>query len=151
MNHESLINQLVSIYLEEENWHRKKLDREEAKLYFAHLLSKGNIITVEHNNVLCGYLEFWRLTYEQFGRVLCQPLSAMQEDVQTGYISYLANIYIKPEYRDSQVFNRLRDRFFEANASCTYFVGEERSKRNGAIKVFNRSDIWEKSGNLVLK
>ena len=125
-----------------EYWHKCKLPKEEADKYHQKLLDSGNIITVTDNDTLCGYVEYWRLTYESFGRIICgEPFSAMQEDVQTGWIAYVANTFILPDYRRGKVSRILRDRFIEVNKSCRYFVGEARRHKAGLIKVFKKEDI----------
>lgn len=138
----TLAEQLTEVYLKYETWHKEKISKEEADKYHARLLSTGNIITVEKEGQLLGYVEFWRLSYEQFGRIIAgEPFSAYCEDVQSGHIAYVANTYILPEYRRGGVYRMLRDRFFEANKHCTHFVGEARRKKSAPVKVFKRSEV----------
>lgn len=135
----SLAEKLTEIYLNEETWHRVKLDKDEANRYHQALLDRGNIITVEDKDKLVGYVEFWRLTYEQFGRVICnEPFSAFNEDVQTGHIAYVANTYIDPAYRNGETAKMMRNRFLMVNNKCTHFVGEARRKSCAPVKVFKR-------------
>lgn len=138
----NLVDQLVLMYITKETWHRDKLEHDLAHAYFTHLLNIGNIITVCVGDKLVGYCEFWRVNYQQWGRIVCdEKFSAMYEDVSHGQIAYLANIYIEEDHRDSKVIKMLRDRFFEVNKLCTHFVGEARAKRSGFIKVFKRSQL----------
>lgn len=138
----SLIEQLVDIYYDKEWWHNERLSRPEAYKYNDKLMSTGNIITCSDGDILCGYVEYWRISYEQFGRILCrEPFSAMHEDVQTGQIAYVANTYIRPEYRDSNVYKQLRNRYFEINDQCTHFAGTALRKSSQPIKVFKREKI----------
>lgn len=140
-----LTEQLTRIYLDHENWHASKLDEENSRLYHRELLERGNIITMLDGDLLVGYVEYWRLNYEQFGRIICrEPFSAIQEDVQTGNIAYVANTFILPAYRKGQVYKRLRDRFFEVNKLCTHFVGEARRKSSAPVKVFKRGEVYGK-------
>jgi enolase len=137
--------QLTDIYLNKETWHEKKLSYEESIKYHEHLLESGNIIVVRDGDRVIGYVEFWRLTYEQFGRVICgEPLSAMHEDVQTGQIAYLANVFIEKDYRNGGVYKMMKKRFFEANTLCTHFVGEARRKPCAPVKVFKRNQVPER-------
>lgn len=139
---QTLVQQLVDIYYEEE-WHKERLSRQEAFKYHDKLLSSGNIITVSDRNILCGYVEYWRLTYEQFGRIISrEPFSAMHEDVQTGQVAYVANTYIKTEYRRTTCSTQLRDRFFEINQGCTHYCGTALRKRSQPIKVFKMEKIF---------
>lgn len=137
-----IVDQLTEIYLHEETWHKSKLNKEEADNYHATLLQQGNIITVSENDLLCGYVEFWRLNFEQFGRIICgEPFSALHENVSNGQIAYVANTFIHKQYRHGEVYRMLRDRFFEANKLCTHFVGEARRKKTAPLKIFKRGEI----------
>lgn len=139
-----LAKQLTDIYLNHETWHTTKLDEASANSYHQQLLDSGNIITISDGDTLIGYVEYWRISYEQFGRLICgEPFSAVHEDVQTGQIAYVANTFVLPEYRKTEVYKRLRDRFFEANKLCTHFVGEARRKRSAPVKVFKRDRFKE--------
>lgn len=134
----NLTDQLWELY-EQETWHKTRLAKEECDAYHSQLLDQGNIITVRDGDILAGYVEFWRINYEQFGRIICgEGLSAIREDVVHGYIAYVANTFIRPEYRKGEVYKMLRDRFFEANKYCTYFVGNARRKKSEPVKVFKR-------------
>jgi len=131
-----MIDQLINIYLEKENWHEYKLPREEAEKYFKRLIGKGRILWVTDNKRIVGYVESWRINYEQFGRIICkETFSAYTEDVETGNIAYVANTWIHPDYR-WEVYKILRNKFFNQNKDCEYFVGDARRKRTGLIKVF---------------
>lgn len=136
-----VVDQLWDFY-EKETWHQTRLTKAEADVYHSTLLDRGNIITVSNVDFLLGYVEYWRLSFEQFGRIVCgEPFSAIHEDVQRGQVAYVANTYIRPEWRSTKVYRLLRDRFFEANRACTHFVGEARRKKSAPIKVFRREDI----------
>jgi len=145
MERSSIIDALVDIYLNQEYWHRKKLSKEKAYDYFNRLVYTGNIITHIQGGELVGYVEFWRITFGQFGRIICHsPFSAYQEDVQNGNIAYVANTWIKPEYRNTQVYKALKLAFFQATYMCDYFVGEALRKKHRPVKVFKRSDFMGK-------
>lgn len=140
----SLVEQLNDIYFENENWHTAKLSRMEAWKYHERLLNDGNIITISDGDMLCGYIEFWRISYEQFGRIICgEPFSAMHENVLNGQIAYVANTFIKENFRNGEVYKLLRNRFFEFNKDCTHFCGIARRKKSAPVKVFKRHEIFE--------
>lgn len=142
MLNDIIIKQLWEIYDKSEWWHKEKLAKEEADKYHSILLNQGNIITCSEGDNLLGYVEFWRINYEQFGRIICgEGFSALCEDVIHGHIAYVANTFIRPEYRKGEVYKMLRDRFFEFNKECTHFVGEARRKKSAPVKVFKRSQI----------
>lgn len=143
MENEKIISQLVDIYYENEWWHNERLSRPEAHKYHDKLLSAGNIITVSDGDILAGYVEYWRLSFEQFGRIICgEPFSAMHEDVSTGQIAYVANTFIREEYRNSSVAKQLRDRFLRINEQCTHFAGTALRKSSQPIKVFKKEKIY---------
>jgi len=136
-----LVQKLNELY-QYETWHKERLDETELTKYHDKLLSLGNIITVSDGELLVGYVEFWRLTYEQFGRIVCgEPFSGSNEDVQTGQIAYVANTYIRPEYRQGSVYKIMRDRFFKVNKLCTHFVGHARRKKSEPVKVFKTEKL----------
>jgi ribosomal protein S18 acetylase RimI-like enzyme len=140
-----VISQLTDIYLSDaEWWHERKLTEEDAKRYFRKLFLQGNIVYYlsELDNELLGYVESWRINFEQFGRLVCHaPFSAYNENVTGGNIAYLANTWIKPEHRRTNVYRVLRLKFFTANYNCEYFVGRALRKKTQPIKVLTRSQI----------
>ena len=138
-------NELNKIYFNHENWHSSKLSEQAAYDYHRKLLEQGNILTVSDGEVFCGYVEFWRITYLQFGLIICgEQFSALDQDVLHGNIAYVANTFIYPEYRKGTVYKMLRNKFFEVNKHCTHFVGEARRKKSAPIKVFKREEILER-------
>ena len=138
----SIVGQLVDSYYKNEYWHKHKLAMEEAIKYHDRLLDTGNIIYYEENDELLGYAEFWRVNYEQWGRIVCgEHFSAYLENVQDGNICYVANIWIKPEARRSHTIKVLKLMFFKLNSHCDYFVGEALQKRTQPIKVFRRENL----------
>jgi hypothetical protein len=144
----SLVSQLTEVYLTKEYWHENKLSKEEADKYHERLLSNGNIITVQDGDILLGYGEFWRITFEQFGRLIChEPFSAFIEDVVSGHICYLANVWVHEDYRTKGVLKQMRNRFFEVNKDCTHFCGEALRKKTQPVKVFKLSNIHLKGDN----
>lgn len=142
----NITQQLTDIYLsDEEYWHTEKLDYTDSLNYFNCLLNRNRIQTVTYNGKLIGYVESWRLNFEQFGRIICnRPFSAMEEDINTGNIAYVANVWVHKDYRRSVAIQILKHRFFELNQDCDYFVGEAKRKKVGLVKVFNRKDFYNK-------
>ena len=145
-----LIDQLWEFYEKHEWWQETRRSKEEIDHYHSTLIQQGNIITCSDGDILCGYVEAWRVSYEQFGRIICgEPFSALHENILNGQIAYLANTYIRPEYRRGEVYKMLRNRFFEANRDCTHFVGQARRKKSEPVKVFRRSQIMSLNKELV--
>lgn len=141
----NVVNELVKVYFEHEWWQKEKLSEEEATDYHDCLLQKGRIVPLLLGSELVGYVESWRINFEQFGRLLChEPFSAMWEDVQTGKICYLANIWIRKDHRNSWAIKMLRSKFFMQNFACDYFVGEALRKKTQPVKVFKRQEAFSK-------
>lgn len=142
----SLVDQLVQIYQTEENWHEKKLSEADSAIYFESLLKKGRILySCDTDNYLQGYVESWRISFHNFGRIICgEPFSAVGEDVETGNVCYLANIFIRKPFRKAQAILVLKHLFFRQNFMCTHFVGEARRKKCAPVKVFTRQEFYKK-------
>lgn len=141
----NLVDQLVEIYYAEEWWQKDKLTHQAAYYYHDTLLNKKNrIVPFLCNDVVLGYVESWRINFEQFGRLVCHaPFNAPEEDVETGNIAYVANVWVRKQERRGEVIRFLKDEFVKQNFMCEYFCGEAIRKKTGLIKVFNRSKIGE--------
>ena len=136
----SIIDQLWNIY-QHEDWHKNRLIKAEADKYHTKLYALGNIATCYDNDILVGYAEIWFLNHEQLGRIICgEHFSAYLEDVQNGYIAWLANIYIKPEYRKTQTLRILRDKFYSLSKHCKYYSGHALRKSVWMIKMFKNKE-----------
>ena len=141
----NIVSALMEVYYNEENWHATKLDKVEAEKYFKKLIEKERIIFHTDKESLVGYVETWRINYEQLGRIICKaPFSAYTEDVETGNIAWLANTWIHKDFRRGSVYKILKFGYYEQNQDCEYFAGDARRKRTGLIKVFKRDEIFLK-------
>ena len=137
----TLIDQLWDFY-QIEDWHRYKEPKESIDRYHERLLANGNIITVSEGDFLLGYVEVWKISFEQLGRIVAgERFSAYHEDVQTGQIGWVANTYIRPEYRMGNVYKILKKRFFEITESCTHYSGHAVRKSAWMIKMFKKENI----------
>ena len=143
---ESIVDQLVKIYYNEEWWQSKKLSQEEARRYHTTLLAKGRILYYENLGQLYGYVESWRINFHQLGELVChRPFSAVVEDVSTGNICWLANVWINKKYRESDVIGALKLSFFRLNYYCEYFVGERhKPNRVQTFHVLKRQEFYDK-------
>lgn len=114
--------------------------------YHAYLLSNNAISMVFEGERLLGYVSYYRINYEQLGRLVCQlPFNAIQEDIVSGNILYLIDITIDPEYRGTKVIKELKQMFFERNADCEFFIGHAiYKKRSQPIRVFKKTEIMQK-------
>lgn len=143
----TILEQLVKVYQEEEDYHSVKLSEEESYKYFKKLMDKDRIHTVTSNGELMGYIESWRVSFEQFGRLICQhTFSAYKEDVETGNIAYLSDIWIRQDERHGITFQILQRSFRKLNKDCEYWVGEARRKKCEPVKVFKRKGIFKEEG-----
>ena len=142
MTQEDAVGKLVRIYYDFETWQRNKMSMEEAIKYHTKLLSDENIIFYEENNELLGYVEFWKINFEQFGKIICHaPFSSYLEDVKGGNIAYCANVWVKPDMRQSHIIKILTWQFFKHCDSCEYYAGYALRKKTQPVKVFKKSDL----------
>lgn len=140
-----ILDQLVQSYYDNEFWHERKLPIGEAFKYHDKLLSDGNIIIYAELGIIIGYLEFWRINFEQFGRLVCNaPFSSYLENVKDGNIAYVANIWIDPKFRNSSVIKTLKLLFFKRNYDADYFAGEALRKKTQPVKVFKKEALSSK-------
>ena len=142
-----LAEQLVEVYLTQETWHTKKLTYEQALDYYNVAISKGRIIYYEQFGEILGYVESWRINYDQFGRILCRlPFNIKEEDVERGNICYIEGTWIKPEKRGfgNPIPQYLTQQVFKQNFECEFFVGEAMRKQAGFIKILKRTDAIKK-------
>lgn len=137
----SVVENLNDIYFSHEDWQGEKLSSDEITKYHEALIQKGRISVYAPAGKVLGYVESWRINFEQFGRLVCgETISAYLEDVETGPIAYCANVWVDPEWRQTSVIKFLRTEFFRSNFQCQYFVGHALRKGTQPIKVFKRND-----------
>lgn len=138
MQHHSIIEQLIDIYQNHENWHRKKLSYDDSKEYFIRLLSSGNIIIFMDDDDLCGYVEFWRITPEQFRKILDRDFYVFEENITDGSICYISALFVHDKHRKGITIKYLKQIFMNINRDCTYFIGHE-TNRNNRIRIMENS------------
>ena len=128
-----------------EKWHEREQSDEELRAYFSIVVAKDRIRFVDDGVKMLGYVESWRITFEQFGRKIChEPILVDKEDIEHGPIAYVANTHILEGYRFGDVYKRLVELFTKQNFSAKYFVGEATRKKHSPVKVFNRKDFLNK-------
>jgi len=132
-----LIEQLVKIYFEKENWHQKKLDKESAEKYFEKMLSDGVITYCEKENKIVGYEEIWLITAKQLNKIKNhKPFSAMDENITKGTIGFLANVWIDPKYRHNEVAKKFKKAWNYKTKNCNLFTG---MRNNKLLKIHRRN------------
>ena len=114
--------------------------------YHSYLIGKDAISMVIEADRLLGYVAYYRINFEQLGRLVCQlPFNAIEEDIVSGNICYLIDVTIDPEVRGKHVYKQLKEMFFSKNADCEYFIGHAiYKKRSQPIRVFKRTEIMNK-------
>ncbi len=143
-----MIDQLLDFYFHHDKFQDEYLTEYRAREVYQYLLDKDRLhIFKDNSGELLGYGESWAINFEQFGRIICgQNLykNIEEEDISTGNIAYLANVTIHPDWRGTHVLRMLRNSFFTKNFACDYFVGHAKRKKTQPIKVFTRSQAYQK-------
>ena len=144
---DQLAGQLADFSLKYDPYQQKDVSKEHIKNTFVTLLDKNRVIyKLDPNGDLIGFVESWRINYEQFGKLICNPNKQpdlRQWDIETGNICYLGNILIHPDFRQGLVIRYLKTEFFKQNFMCEYFVGERVAKKHKPVKVFSRKDFLD--------
>jgi len=143
----TIVSQLTDIYLNREWWVKEedKLPIPIANSYYDKLLKQGNILIAEFDGQVLGYIEVWKINFEQFGRIVCHArFCADGEDILNGNIGYVANVWIDEPYRSSWVTYDLKVKFYNFAHNCEYFCGMATRKRTQPIKVFKKSELHSK-------
>jgi len=116
--------------------------------YFIALDHRRNLIVeIDYEFDIIGFIELWRINYEQLGRILVHGMiDARKEDTENGNICFLANLAIRPDHRGDMCLDRLlRNRFFKENYGCEYFCGDSRRRiHHHTFNVYKRSEIMSK-------
>ena len=142
---DNIVQQLNKIYYEEEWWHNKRLSELEASRYHSAMLHHGRLKVILEEEKVIGYVESWLISYEQFGKLICNaPFSPLEEDVVSGNIAYLANIWVRKDRRRGFVIKQLVEAFKDMNKDAEFFVGEAKRKKTQPVKVFNRKEFYDK-------
>jgi Ni,Fe-hydrogenase III component G len=150
----SILDQLWQIYEKYETYIPKRISKEVFFTYTQKLIDQGNILLACDGERVVGYVEVWRLNFEQFGRVVCGvDVVADTEDVISGKLAYVANVWIDEEYREGfglkkpvSVVKYLRRKYYIFTRGCEYHCGTANRKAGGLIKVFNTKKIGKHYG-----
>ena len=140
----TIIEQLTKIYHEKEFWHKKKLPVEEINNYHEKMMNMRQILTYIVDGELIGYLEFYRITFEQFGRICCNEQLSDTEDLSSGPVAFINRMYIKEEHRRSDLFMELVNQFIERNINAEHYATLQHHKKHKSLQVFYRKD-WVKT------
>lgn len=133
--------QITDVYFSHEDWHVARLTRHKANEYHERLIMQGNIITVIENNALIGYVEVWKIDYEQLGRLFCElPFDPSDENINDGTVAYIANLWCDPAKRSNQINSRLFQEFIARFKDCDFVAGR-RTNRNHSFKSYPMAQI----------
>jgi hypothetical protein len=106
------------------------------------LLDKDRLILAYRDGQIVGYIESWRLSFEQLGRVILDiPFNIESEDIETGEVCFLSNITIHPDHRGGSVMRELRNEFILQNRDASYWIGHAQRKSVGLIKHYDLSKL----------
>jgi hypothetical protein len=133
------IDRLNEIYYTQEPWHREWETPCGITNYHQSMIDSGNIITCLNGDDLVGYVEFWLVDWKQLKRIIKnKEFIAPFEDLNSGRICYIANLWIDKTARQGEVFKRLKKRFNQYTLNCKYFCGHE-TREDNKFKIYKRS------------
>ena len=118
-----------------------KLRGQEGIDYFERQFMNGNVITYIQDGELLGFLEFWKISYEQWGRICCYITLAHNEDLLSGNICLIANMWIKPDLRNWDTFLLLGRTFLEKNKDATHFAAQQFRKAHKPFQIYTREEV----------
>lgn len=117
------------------------LPHDEATKYFERLFMNGNIITYIKDGELLGFLEFWRITNEQFGRICCNQTLSHDENLTDGNICLITRMYITPTMRNGETFINMGHEFLNKNLTATHYAAMQFNKHHKPLQVYTREKI----------
>lgn len=146
----SLIDQIYKFHMEYDTIEHNP-DRLKEWIQFS--LDRDRYSLAMDGDRLLGYVESWRINYEQFGWIMCNTptppnIVDWEWNISDGNIAYLANIVIHPDFRGKTVIKLLKNMFWEKNFVCDFFLGEAKRKKHQPVKVFNKQQFWKKYGEV---
>ncbi len=113
------ISQLWDIYNTKEDWHKKRLNEEEFYRYTFRLINTNNLFYEMVDGKVTGYVEVWRINYEQFGRISCgEKFYVYDENITDGCIAYINNMWSS----DVDTTNSITLKFIEQFSKCKYIA-----------------------------
>lgn len=123
------------------------LTDEELASYFELVNNRGNLI-VERDEMgnIVGFCEFWKIDYEQLGRIIVHGLiDAREENTTNGTLAFVANVAVHPDYQKKGIFEAMKVKFFMYNFNCTHFCGDShRKKHHQTFNIYKRTELISK-------
>lgn len=117
------------------------LCHDEAIKYFERLMMNGNIITYVKDGELLGFIEFWSITYEQFGRLCCNQTLQHEENLTDGNVCLITRMWIINDLRNGETFLNMGRAFLEKNKNAQFYAAMQFQKKHKPIQVYSREQI----------
>lgn len=136
-----MIGKIVNIYETVLPKQPIMLSHDEAVAYFERLMMNGNIITYVKDGELLGFCEFWRISYEQFGKICCNLTLPHDSDLVNGNVCLITRMYIVPDLRNTEVFLSLGKSLIDKNVQCTHFAAMQFEKKHKPVQIYTREEI----------
>lgn len=134
-----MIQDLMRIYYEEEQYHKTKLSRKESEKYFDAVLKKGRILVTKYQGSIVAYIESFRITKNQLQRIIMgEHFFPATEDINNGNICFIQGLWIHPSFRNTIVGIQLKMRLFYQNKDCLFFCGYHNKNGVRKFKVYRR-------------
>lgn len=148
-----LLDDFKTFYHQHDLGQSRDLSDQALDLYHERLLNENRVIyELGPNGNLLGYIESWRVTSEQIGRILFdERFDIHKEEISSGPICYVANITIHPDYRRIGILQILKARHLQQNFMCTHFCGNANHGRAKAFKIFTKKAYWAEHERTVNK
>lgn len=138
----SLLDKLTEFYYLYEYKEGGPLPLHEAYDVIAHLLISNRYNILQYEGELVGYIEAWRVTENQLGKLLAdEQLKIKEENISDGPLCYVNNIVIHPELRGSRVINQLIVDMYDKNKDVDIFVWHQRSSKHAPIRIYLNKEL----------
>ena len=129
-----IIDEITQIYLNSEH-HKTKLSEAEARRYYERSISLDLMQVYKQEGEIKGYVEIWRINDEQLQRLLFdRPFDFYSEDLKSGPIAYIADVWIKSGERSRSIIYKLYRMAREYGSECDYFSPAHPNK-HGYFKI----------------
>lgn len=137
----NIIEKIIDLYENILPKNQIMLPHSEALEYFERLMMNGNIITYVKDGELLGFLEFWKVNFEQFGRICAGVTLDHSEDLLNGNIGMITRMWITPTMRNGETFLHLGRAFLEKNQGCSHYAAMQFHKNHKPLQVYSRDQI----------
>lgn len=124
------VQQLNDIYFNEETWHENKETLAGITNYHQIMLDNGSLLCYGEGEQVLGYVEFWLINRDQLDIILRnEKFIAPFEDIKSGDICFVANLWIRNDHRKGRVIKELKKDFDQSTKKAKYFCGMDTKDR----------------------